>query len=367
MRIVLLTAIPFWHPGTSELINELRKEEFSVVALDIFHGRLFTEQNESINILPFKLKGVWARIYLYLFRKKIIQRIIRHDDILDIHFVEPYYSKYLLDLNNKLICSLFGSDLFRTSQDQKKMQIPLFNKADRIVLSKNMLPYFEENFGSMPNKYCFNQYGSNRLDEIIKQKKQFQKAEIKSNWNIPLDKIILTIGYNNKKEQQHLSIITELQKLPSSIIKSTFLIFPLTYGDCGFEYLSAIKVALEKTSFSYLLLEKSLSDQEIVDFRLLSDITINMQTTDALASSIKEAFAAGDMLLIGEWLPYNIYDDLGVHYQKINFNNLATSIIETISNLNDSKIQLDKNTQIIENFASWSFLIKDWTKLYKTL
>lgn len=367
MRIVILTAVPFWHPGTLELINELRKKGMSIVALDIFHGRFFNENNEIKNLIPFQFKGIFAKIYLYLFRKKFVKRHVKDDDILDIHFVEPYYAKYILDLPNKLICSVFGSDLFRTTQQQRQMQFPIFEKANRIVLSENMVPYFEENFRPMSSKYSFNQYGSKRLDSIIQQKNSINIEELKIRLNIPSGKLVVTVGYNNKKEQQHLSIINELQKLSPSFIKNIFFIFPMTYGDSGLKYLFDVKQVLQQSSFSFLILENSLSDQEIVEYRLLSDLTINMQTTDALASSIKEAFAAGDLLLIGDWLPYEIYDDLGVFYQKIKFNSLTNHLEEAVATLKEKKIYLDKNSQIIENFASWNQLISSWSKLYKTV
>ena len=40
MRILILTAIPFWHPGTNELIEELRTKGIRVDALDILPRRL---------------------------------------------------------------------------------------------------------------------------------------------------------------------------------------------------------------------------------------------------------------------------------------------------------------------------------------
>lgn len=367
MRIVLLTAIPFWHPGTSELINELKKKEISIIAIDVFHGRMLNEKNEILNILPFHIKGLLAKIYLYLFRKQFIKKHIRQDDILDIHFVEPYYSKYLLNLSNKLICSLFGSDLYRTNDNQKQQQKSLFAKANKIVLSENMVPYFEKHFGEMQSKYCFNQYGSARLDQIIKQKQNFSPIEIKNRLNIALDRTIITCGYNNKKEQQHLSIIEQLNKTSKEFKEKAFLIFPMTYGDVQSEYINLVKNALIQGQIPFLLLEKHLSDQEVVELRLISDITINTQTTDALASSIKEAFAAGDIVLVGDWLPYNIYEELGVIFEKINFETLTICLEQIITSLKVRKEILIKNEKIIENFACWNSLTLKWLNLYNSI
>jgi hypothetical protein len=54
-----------------------------------------------------------------------------------------------------------------------------------------------------------------------------------------------------------------------------------------------------------LVIEERVNDFELAEIRFVSDITINMQTTDALANSIKEAIAAQNILIVGDWLPYD--------------------------------------------------------------
>jgi len=49
MRVLILTAIPFWHPGTQELIDRLKSNSIEVEALDIFHGKKLNSQNEIVD------------------------------------------------------------------------------------------------------------------------------------------------------------------------------------------------------------------------------------------------------------------------------------------------------------------------------
>ncbi len=354
MRILILTAIPFWHPGTSELIEVLSKRGVIIEAADIFHG-YFIDQNGIKHDLV-KLNGIFRRIYLKLFRKKITKRIVKDFDILDIHFVEPLYTKYLLKVENKIICTLFGSDLFRTSARQKADQYPLFQKADRIVLSKNMVPYFLEHFSDVNHeKFLFNQYGSKRLDLIAKvERKKLKKP------------YFVCCGYNEKREQQHMQLIDELLKLSEDQKQKMHFLFPMTYGD-DFQNRVAVKNKLLNSGLNYTIYENRLNDQEIADLRLKSCITINTQTTDALASSIKEAMVAGNVMLIGEWLPYDIYQEMGVYYKQINFNNLTKILQATIDDIENEYQKSSKNTPIIMNFASWDKLAENWVSGYKEL
>lgn len=353
MRILILTAIPFWHPGTGELISELQRKGIFVEAADIFHGHLIDQEGVQHDLV--KLKGILRRAYLKLFRKRITKRLIEKYDILDIHFVEPLYSKYLLNADNKIICTLFGSDLFRTSPDKKALQYPLFQKADRIILSKNMVPYFEQHFDLDESKFLYNQYGSKRLDLIAER----EPNELEKPYYI-------CCGYNDKREQQHLEIIEELIKLSDQTKQDVHFLFPMTYGGDN-ENKLAVKNKLAKSDLTYTIYEDRMNDQEIADLRLKSCITINTQTTDALASSIKEAMVAGNIMLIGEWLPYEIYRELGVYYKSINFVELATTLQMTIDQIRDERKKSIRNAPIIMNFASWENLSEKWISDYKAL
>ncbi len=364
MKIVILTAIPFWHPATQELIDQLRLKDIDVVALDIFHGKYINEQNEQINLLPFGLTGILARIYLKLFRRHFTKQNTKQYDIIDIHFIEAEYSKYIPTLGKKYICSIFGSDLFRTTSKQKSKQQILFKNANGIVLSKNMCPYFEESFPGLESKYYFNQYGSNRLDAIdtIIETKNIKELYIK--YKIPKGKIVLTCGYNGKQQQQHIKLLNQLTLLPNEVKSKLFLVLPLTYG-LNDEYFLHIKKALANTQIESLTLTEYLTDDELIETRIISSITINTQTTDALSSSIKEAFVAKDTVLAGEWLPYDIYTDMGVIYQKISFSNVNEKLMNAINNIDETEEMRNENCKKILAFASWNTLIGKWVNLYK--
>ncbi|MDQ3635255.1 MAG: hypothetical protein M3405_12225 [Acidobacteriota bacterium] len=370
MRVVILTPIPFWHPGTGELIELLKANGINVWAFDIFNARVIDDKGILHDYKPTYLKGLFGKVYLKLFRKSIISKQIRDNDIIDIHFVESAYGRYINTLKSKktkLITTLFGSDLFRTNNSQKKLQTPLFEKADAVVLSENMIPYFEEHFPGYESKYVLNQYGSSRLDLIDKKTSKFNRNEIREKYGITKDKIVISCGYNAKKEQQHLKILDEINKFSEVDKKHLFLIFLLTYGidESGGEYVNLIKKKFQESGMPNLCMENRLTDEEIAEVRIISDITINMQTTDALASSIKEAMVAGDIMLIGEWLPYEIYKNLGVFYLTTSFETLYEKLKYILNNFDELRDKSEANREKILNFASWKILINDWIKLYK--
>lgn len=302
MSIVILTTIPFWHPGTQELVDGLKSAGWRVRALDIFHGRAIDEQGALHEHKPAFLQGFLGKLYLRLVRNKLIAREIRDGDIVDIHFLEPAYGRYVAALkrkNIKLIVSLFGSDLFRTNAEQKRAQSPVFAASEAIVLSENMIPYFKEHFPGFENKFRFNQYGSARIDLVAELDSPENKRKFRAKYNIPEDKTVVSCGYNAKKEQQHLKLLGEIGKLETSEKEKLFLLLSLTYGREDAAYVEEVKKKTASLNIPHLFFEERLNDREIAEIRIISDVTVNTQTTDALASTIKEAMVAGDVMQVG--------------------------------------------------------------------
>lgn len=366
-RINILTPIPFWHPGTHELIEGLNNNNISVVALDIWSFKYYNENHIVKNLAPNFLKGLPLRIYKRLFRKRIIKKYINKNDIVDIQWCGHYYSKYIKhikDQAHRTYATLFGSDLYRTKQEDRAIQREIFEIADFIVMGVNMDGAFLTFFPGFENKILHAQYGSYRLEMIDQMTKDHSKESIKTEFGISSYKTVVTLGYNSKQEQQHLLFLHILEKLPVNIKNRLFLILPLTYGKENDDYLNGLRQSIKEAGIEYLLLENRLSDTDLVKTKLVSDITVNLQTTDALASSIKEAFAAYDIVIVGDWLPYDIYKDLGVFFISSDLTQLKDIFIDVVENIDNYKEKCQFNKQRILEFASWKYLIPQFIKNY---
>lgn len=368
LRINILTPIPFWHVGTTELINKLRENSFIIVALDIWDFKYYDEQGNIQNLVPKLFKGIFKKIYLRLFRKHIIRKYINNNDIVDIQWCGHYYSKYIDCIKKrkvKIIATLFGSDFYRSSVKEKKIQSKIFEKADNIVMGINMLTDFEKYFPNLNHKIKFNQYGSVRIDKIIEINTPSNKKIFRDKYNIAKNKIVITIGYNSKPEQQHLRFLEQIIKLPKNIKDKLLLIFPLTYGEQKDSiYINELKNKVIILNIDSLYFENRLTDEEIAETKIISDITINLQTTDALASSIKEAFAAENILIVGKWLPYSIYEDIGLFFKRSEIDEFYNVFLDVLNNLDYYKSQCFKNPEITSKFASWKNIIPQFINIY---
>jgi hypothetical protein len=111
-------------------------------------------------------------------------------------------------------------------------------------------------------------------------------------------------------------------------------------------------------------LKKRLTDTELAKTKIVSDITINLQTTDAMASSVKEAFASFNVVIIGDWLPYDVYKDLGIYFISCGLDKLEEQFLKVMQNMAEEKKKCIYNKQKTLEFASWKYLIPQFIDNY---
>ena len=360
--------MPFWHPGTAELIQHLKEHAIEALAYDYFNAHILDNTGKHIELLPFIKNTFLKKLVLKIGRNYFFKKHIRPTDILDIHFVDGSYNRLIkmISPNTKLVATLFGSDLFRTNNSTKQLQKPIFNRANLILMSDNMKPFFEEHFPGNTPKIYHNQYGSNRIDLVHEQFSTSNKINLKLLAGIDPNKIVITCGYNAKEEQQHSIMLQQLQQLKKADKEKIYLLFPLTYGKKE-PYFSKLIEEIKQLDIAYKIYDSKLSDAELVHTKIISDITLNTQTTDALASSIKEAFVANNILIVADWLPYNIYADLGLYYITSDKNTFTNNISMVINDMPKYDELVKENATKIVRFASWKKLIPDWIEMYNRL
>jgi len=365
----ILTPIPFWHAGTHELIEGLRNNGFEVVALDIWDFKYYNQNGVTEYLIPTWIKGFARKVYKKLNRKRIIKKYINNDQIVDIQWCGHYYSAYMGEIkanSKKVYATLYGSEFYRSTQVRHKIQRKIFDLADYIVLGPNMDNDFTQVFPGLEKKYLFTQYGSKRLDKIGNFPVEKERKGIRLKYGISESEIVITVGYNSKPEQQHLVMLNCLRRLDNELKDKIILVFPLTYGvKKTDEYFQKLLREIQGSDFRSLIFQERLSDEELIETKIISDITVNFQTTDALSSSIKEAFAAKNIVVVGDWLPYEIYENLGIFFYRTSIENALNTLSLVLNNLDENKKALSSNQEKVLAFASWDVLINQYIFNYK--
>jgi hypothetical protein len=170
---------------------------------------------------------------------------------------------------------------------------------------------------------------------------------------------IIVVGYNGSPNQQHFDIINSLSKYNWN---DDLFIFPFTYGGTKL-YRKKLEIMINKKELSYLFIDDYLSNEKIAALRVISDVLVQLQTTDALSASTQEHLYAGSRVIVGSWLPYSFLRDNGVIYETVDsVDEIGEYLNKTITN-KISKYKKNHNNKIIRNLSSWDETINCWYSL----
>lgn len=360
-KIFLISSSISGVPVILELMENLQNNGYETYNIDLFNGRQRDVNGKVDDVYSnFLLKILYKiprlRVYIRIFCSRIyIKKNIAKNDIVVFHFLAPDYIKFIKQLKKRtdnIIVHWWGSDLYRSNiKDKKKIKI-INEKTRKHILVPGMSNYFLKYFPSEVDKIKYAIFGVKLLDVMKKLKEDFDIEKQKTKLSIPTDRIIITGAYNGSPGQQHFKIIESLNHLSEDIKPKIFLILPMTYG-AKEEYIDSIKNYLLKTNIEYIIIKNYLPENDLATLRLLSDITINVQITDGFSASIRESLFAGDLLIVGDWLPYEEIKRWGAFFIETSLNELKNTIENTIIYFGKYKSKILNNSEIIYQNSSW--------------
>lgn len=328
--------------------------------------KLFYEQL-NVEIINFKATNKVCKFAEYNYvLNKFIKRHKGQIDVVDIQ--SPPNSKQadiikktVDNLGAKSVVTFWGSDIMRIDSKGAKRMKKLLKQAKVINIGTEKMhekfkSYYNEEFD---DKCVYIGFGSPAITNIRDCK--LSKEECKMHFGLDKNKIVVAIGYNGRREQQHLSAIKAFSKLDKELKDKIQILIHLGYG-FDIDYKNEIKSLLEKSELNYVINEDMLDLEQVAILRIATDVFVHSQTTDGLSGSIREVVYAGAILLNPEWIKYDKFDKDGVEYVVYNdFNNLT----EKMTDILKGKIKIDKikNRKILYAEYSWESVEDRWASM----
>ena len=310
----------------------------------------------------------WRELRRY---KRYFEPLLREVDV--VHLQSLFHHKHAFQwlLSNPdvpVVVSCFGSDVFRQSDlfvTLKQQQLLRFasaiivsgNEFKEVVLSK----YGRELFPKI-HKAFFNP----QVDAFVNSDKSKASQRFRMRLGVPKDRFIVCVGHNGTLESQHLKLIESIAALEESKKKSIFAVVPMTYG-AGSEYQELVSRTLHETGLSGVVLREFLTEDELKDLRLATDILVYAPISDAFSASVTQALAAGSVAILGSWLPYKTRQRAGFKYWEIDAPYEACQVLECI--LNDwpeAQSQCEPNRKLSAEFFSQERLGQLCVDVYKS-
>lgn len=302
--------------------------------------------------------------------KHYLKKIFEEYDIIDFHyFSRQQYPliKMAYKKNKKIKINLWGSDLFRVRPRDKRFQAEGYKLADQVQLATNLMyEKLIKDYPDLTDKTKIAMFGNSVLKDNLDYLKLPVNTSFLKNYRSSDGKIVITCGYNGSRAQQHSLIIENINLLPSEIKSRLHLIIPMTYGASP-EYVKEISNHLTDQIYSYDIVDYRLDGVELYNMRKITDITVNMQVTDAFSGSLQEHIQCGNVLLVGEWLPYNILKENNIYYLTTSVAELQSNIMHIIKNLREYKQKCENNKERIYNLTSWEALAPKWRQHYLSI
>lgn len=373
MDILILHQFVNHNSLVNTLCKKLNETDLKVDSFNISTWEYISSKNE----LPLTLKIL--RVLLFNYRLKlfvvkkapfILRGLFKRYNVVDIHFFGTFYYKtidLLRSLGNKVKITIWGSDFYRSSPEVRDKQGLYYEMIDSIqICTDAMKDDFLSYYKNFEDKIQIAHFGITQFDLIDKISVEENIEDIKHKLNLPIDKKVITCGYNGSAGQQHLAILDAFSNLDDSLKEQVFLLLPMTYG-VTIEILNKVREQLNLLEIDYLILTEDLTSEDVSRLRLASDIAINIQVTDAFSASIQEHLYSQNIVIVGEWLPYGKLEQSGVYYIKSSLENLTLHIEETITRYPIIKERSLVNKERMHQLSSWDVVTRDWVKLYTSL
>jgi len=315
------------------------------------------------------IRGVAKQL---VFRRKISNLFDVNYDFIHIHYIEDIILRdidfFVENIKSKLIVSVWGSDFLRADITKKEQMRKLFRIAHKITIS-NILVANDFRMYYQDESFCSNieivKFFVKPLNDLIEGYKINNFEIAKEKLNIVQNKLVVTIGYNASKMQQHLLIFESLFNNIEFVTEykdQIHFILPLTYPKDKV-YISIIKDKLNYFNCSYSIFDTFLSNEELLNLRYCSDIFIQLQTTDMMSGSMLEYLFLGNQVITGSWLPYNELKDNGVSFCEIDDIDQIGNVMNKL--LKNKIYRVSENMKIIHQLFGRDILIKKWAQTYE--
>ncbi|MFC2156949.1 glycosyltransferase family 4 protein [Acidobacteriota bacterium] len=360
---------------TSHFMEELGKRGITAHLFDPYMNTLFDHELKDIKkfkVLPpvlDRIPKLGYAIKLIMF-KRVFRKFFNCYDICHIHYNYKLYSdvsRTIRKISPKLIVSIYGSDFLRRTASQKKHQEKIYREADLITFlteqtMQNFIGFYGEKFRSNTRVLRLGLRVLDVMDDISEE----TKSESRKSLMIDPDSLVVTCGYNATPEQNHLEVIQSLLDVRDKIPAKVLFIFPMTYGDKI--YREEIQRDLKDSDLNYLIIDRFLEDVDVARLRKSSDVLINVLQTDHLSGSLLEHLYARNIVLCGSWLPYDLLEERGVFFFKVDKpEDVGKKIVEIMAQRNNLYLMTENNPQLVSDLSRWDINMKHWIQAYEHL
>lgn len=312
----------------------------------------------------------------FLMKKRVnrLNEILRNKkyDLVNFHFLPVNINAFVNVCRNNNIPVLLtplGSDVLRVNSYYKTGIIKAFKNCDYVSFDTSS-GFFEEvckQYSITKSKVVNLGYGSETITAIMNMQGRYTREELMKMLDVPYSNFNIVCGYNASIGQQHSIMIDGIIKNKDLLPHNYQVIIPLSYGQDR----EIIKKQIEKETENNLLnicyIERYLTIEQVAALRLVTDLFIHIQITDAFNASLQEFLLAGSTCINGGWLKYPSLETDGYPYIICDSLGDLPQVINSFLASSNNKKSLPDSVKNVIISNSWNVKIKDWIRFYNNI
>ncbi len=291
-----------------------------------------------------------------------------HFDVCNVHYVKPEYARFAKDLRGvatRLVTTVWGSDFYLMDDKWRKRQKSIYEASDSIVFGN---PKTRDEFVSyykafeVKTRVC--SFGLKSLELIKKIQQTERRSQSRERIGIPADSFVICCGSNANKSQNHERILASLVEIREFLPVNVVVLLAMTYPSIDARYLAGIEEKLRQNKMRYHVISEFMTKEDTARIRISTDIMVNMQNTDQLSAAFQEHAYAGGIVVAGDWLPYDVFENAGVFMLKASFAGLGDTIKTVVQDWELYREKASANAKSVERLSSWESKAPAWKAIY---
>lgn len=272
----------------------------------------------------------------------------------------------------KMIITYWGGDIYNKKHQAFGQEKCYLDKAYKLtVMIKGMKEILNREYQFEYDRKCsVLDFGDVAIDYIDTYLSKYSEARLKKiarkRYHMPLDKVVIAIGYCGRAQQQHIKVANQIRSFPEDVKRKIFLYCHMSYGVESGQYLARVEAALKRCGCEYAISDQFMNSPEIALMKIGVDIFVHAAKFDALSSSMIEYVSAGKKVFNPDWIGYRLQDELGA--QDIifsDFEDLGAKLLLAIEQPDWEPSIKEMNREAVVRTRSWKYLISEWVKLYQ--
>lgn len=367
----------------TRLLETIEQESQSQISIDFYDRSCYTAIASPIKGALHTYSTQVPTLYRPLLRipkLRLIFRIIcewktvssllkkNHYDILNIHQL-PFYSLLFVRSASrhhvKTMLTPIGSDALRLSKKLTFLLKGALNEADHV--SMNMQTGFAQ---KVINRYDIDKskihdlsYGSEAISAICQMKGHYDRQTLADMLGIPYASYYICCGYNAHRAQQHAMMLKALAANVSYLPDNYKILVPLGYGDKD-NLKKELRQLSNELNLDVVFLMDFLSPEKVAALRLITDLFIHIQTTDAHCFTMHEFILADTQIINGAWLNYPELEEYGMPYYTIKSPKYLKETVRKVLNKKLPPIYPAEPLKKKLSNSTWPEIAKRWINFY---